>query len=476
MSLKPTRSAAEIGSGPLIRSDVLKRIISVLVLVLTLATSGALAAQRAVAVISIDGMHPNYVLKADEYRLRVPNLRRFLRDGVHASAVRGVSPTVTYPSHTTMLTGVWPVKHGIYANETWDPLRKNQGGWYWYAEDIQAPTLWQAAARVGYTVGSISWPVSVGAPGIAYNIPEYWRAQTSDDLKLQRAISTPGLLQELQRTAGEYTLNLDAAEAGDWDRTRYAVVLIRQKGVRFLTLHLAALDHVEHSNGPYSARALQALEEIDGMVGQVEAAMREIDPRAAICVVSDHGFGAAGHRLNLDVAFVQAGLISLSSKAGAPAITDWKAMPWIHSGSAAIILKNPEDGATSTKVEELLRRLAADPNNGIDRVLDGKAIADLGGAPNAAFWVDMKTNFLIGSALAGPLVEPIALHGAHGYAPTHPELSASFLLAAPDVRHGDNLGMIDMRSIAPTVANLLGIPFPSADLKALPVLRNAAKP
>ena len=420
-------------------------------------------------------MHPNYVLKADEYGLRIPNLRRFLSEGVHAAGVRGVLPTVTYPSHTTILTGVWPAKHGIYANETWDPLRKNQGGWYWYAEDIRVPTLWQAAARAGYTVGSISWPVSVGAPGIAYNIPEYWRAQTNDDLKLLRVISTPGLLQELQKTAGDYAVSLDAAEAGDRDRTRYAIALIRQKGVRLLTLHLAALDHVEHSDGPFSARARQALEEIDAMVGQVAAAMREADPRAAICIVSDHGFGAAEHRLNLDVAFVQAGLITLDPKARIPTIADWKAQPWIQSGSAAIILKNPNDASTHARVDELLHRLAGDPNNGIDRILDRKAVADLGGAPNAAFWVDMKTNFLIGSALAGPLVEPIALHGAHGYAPTHPELSASFLLAAPDARHGYNLGLIDMRSIAPTVASVLGIPFPSADLEALPVLQNAAR-
>ena len=454
---------------------MLKRIISFLALALALASPGAFAAQRAIAVISIDGMHPNYVLKADDYGLRIPNLRRLLRDGVHATGVRGVLPTVTYPSHATIVTGVWPAKHGIYANETWDPLRKNQGGWYWYSEDIQAPTLWQAAARAGYIVGSVSWPVTVGAPGVTYNIPEYWRAQTSDDLKLLRAVSTPGLLQQLQSTAGEYTLNLDAAEAGDRARTRYAIALIRQKGVRFLTLHLAALDHVEHSNGPFSPRAFQALEEIDGMVGQVETAMREVDPRAAICVVSDHGFGMADHRLNLDVAFIQAGLISLNPKASTPTITDWKAMPWIHSGSAAIILRNPEDRAIRAKVEGLLRRLAADPNSGIDRILDRKAIANLGGAPAAAFWVDMKTSFLIGSALDGPVVEPIASHGVHGYAPTHPELFASFLLAAPDARHGYNLGVIDMRSIAPTLATLLGIPFPSADLNGLPVLQNAAK-
>lgn len=422
-------------------------------------------------------MHPDYVLKADQHGLRIPNLRRFLRDGIHASSVRGVLPTVTYPSHTTMLTGVWPVKHGIGSNIVWDPLRKNQDGWYWYSEDIQAPTLWQAASRAGYTVGSISWPVSVGAPGVQFNIPEYWRAQTDEDLKLMHAISTPGLVQEFQKTVGPYTVDLDAAEAGDWMRTRYAIAMIQKKGVRFLTLHLAALDHVEHASGPYSAAANKALEEIDRMIGEIEAALRAADPKAAVCLVSDHGFATVDHELNLNVAFVGAGLMTPNPKTGknVAGILDWKAEPWIQTGSAAIVLKDPKDQAVRGQVERLLKGLAADPNNGIAQILDSKEIAALGGAPNAAFWVDMKTNYSIGSALTGPLVRTTGVRGTHGYSPTHPELQAGFLLLGADIRKGVDLGAIDMRSFAPTLAELLGVPFPSADLKALPVWQVAAK-
>jgi predicted AlkP superfamily pyrophosphatase or phosphodiesterase len=426
------------------------------------------APRRAVAVISIDGMHPDHLRRADELGLKIPNLRRIYREGAHAASVRGVLPTVTYPSHTTMMTGVWPAKHGIYANETWDPEHKNQGGWYWYAEDIQAPTLWQAASKAGYVVGSISWPVTAGAPWIQFNIPEYWRAQTNDDLKLLRLISTPGLVAEFEKKVGPYTVNLDAVETGDWYRTRYAIAMIRQKGVRFLTLHIAAFDHVEHSDGPYSARAFAALEEIDKMVGEIETALRQADRRAALCVVSDHGFAAVDHQLNLNVALAEAGLITLN--AGKTAIQDWKAQMWSDAGSAAIILRDPKDTATETKVAEVLRRVAADPANGVERVLDRKEIAAMGGAPTASFWVDLKSNFVMGGALTGPMARSIARRGTHGYAPTHPELQASFMVSAPDVRKGVDLGAIDMRNFAPTFAKLLGISFAGAELPALPVL------
>jgi hypothetical protein len=117
--------------------------------------------------------------------------------------------------------------------------------------------------------------------------------------------------------------------------------------------------------------------------------------------------------------------------------------------------------------------LARDPSNGIEEILDRKSIATLGGTPDAAFWVDMKPNFVLGSALRGPLARAISGRGTHGYSPTHPDLRASFLLLAPDVRRGADLGEIDMRAIAPTVAKLLGIDFPSADLAPLPVLQPA---
>jgi predicted AlkP superfamily pyrophosphatase or phosphodiesterase len=69
-----------------------------------------------VVLISIDGLKPDYVLDADKHGLKIPNLRRLVAEGAHASGVTGVLPTVTYPSHTTMVTGVAPGKHGVVDN------------------------------------------------------------------------------------------------------------------------------------------------------------------------------------------------------------------------------------------------------------------------------------------------------------------------------------------------------------------------
>ncbi len=420
-------------------------------------------------LVSIDGLRPDYVLQADAHGLKIPHLRRILREGAHATGSRGVLPTVTYPSHTTIVTGVWPVKHAIYTNTTFDPLGMNFEGWYWYSEDIAVPTLWEAAAKAGLTVGSVSWPVSVGALGIRYNVPEYWRApKGTDDNKLLRAVSTPGLMAEIAKDAGVYIDDLDDAIPADLARTRYAVWILRHGKPQFMTVHLAALDHLQHATGPFSAESNTSLEQIDEMLGQLEEAAHGVSADYAVCVVSDHGFARIDHSLNLMKAFAGEGLVTLgpgSGFRGAPVVLDWKAFPKVDGGSAAILLKDPKDEATRAKVEQLLRRLAANPANGIAGILDRKAIAAMGGNPEAVFWVDMQVNFSVVNS-AGELVTP-AKGGTHGYAPTHPELLASFFMAGPKVGSGLNLGEIDMRSIAPTVAAYLGFPFPSADLKPL---------
>ena len=419
-------------------------------------------------------MRPDYVTEAASHGLKIPTLHGLLNSGAYATGVRGVLPTVTYPSHTTLLTGVWPARHGIYSNTTFDPLHKDMGGWYWYSQDVRVRTLWEVAANAGLSVGSVSWPVSVGAPGVKYLIPEYWRAARPEDLKLLRALSTPGLLEHLSKQEGPYTTDLNEALNGDRARTKYAAAILRENKPDFMTVHLAALDHVEHGTGPFSPESNATLEELDGMVQKLKEAMQASHPNAAICVVSDHGFTRVDHHLHLPKAFVDAQLMEIDPKTESwpePKVLSWKASPWIDGGSAAIMLKDPNDPEAREKTGRLLRELAADPANGIVRVIDKQGIAALGGDSDADFWVDMQSNFAIDGALRKPLAAETKVSGTHGHSPNNPELLASFFLAGAGVQTGLNLGEIDMRSVAPTLAEYLGVKLETADLPPLKLNR-----
>jgi predicted AlkP superfamily pyrophosphatase or phosphodiesterase len=415
-------------------------------------------------MISVDGLRPDYVTQAAAHGAKVPNLTRFMKEGAYGEGVIGVVPTVTYPSHTTLVTGVWPAKHGIWANTTFDPLQKNYQGWYWYAEDIRVPTLWDAAAKAGRTTASIQWPVTVGA-NITWNIPEIWRAGTPDDAKLVRALSTKGLLEEAGSEVGPYRGGIDATPGADEVRGKYAAWILEKKHPGLLTLHLIALDHIEHETGAFSAESVATMERLDAVIGKVWEAAEQARPgRAIVAVVSDHGFANYDQQLNFFPAFREAGFITTNEKGG---ITDWVAMPWETGGSAAIVLKNPQDQVIVARVRDLLAKLAADSANGIDRVLDAEELHNRGGYPNASFFVSLKPGWRTGASLTGPVVAKVKPGGTHGELPDVPDLHASFFVFGPGVPAGKDLGLIDMRDVAPTLAKQAGLALPSAEGKAL---------
>jgi predicted AlkP superfamily pyrophosphatase or phosphodiesterase len=373
-----------------------------------------------------------------------------------------VLPTSTYPSHTTLVTGVEPAKHGIWGNTTFDPESTNQSGWYWYAEDVKADTLWDAAARNGLITASVGWPVSVGQRNIRYNIPEYWRARNMEDYKLLRALSTPELYDAVGKQLRSIPQTEGALLAHDAVFAQAAIYAIRHEHARLVTLHLSTLDEEEHAHSPFSPQACQTLVELDQQVGLVEKAAIAAYPDAVIAVVSDHGFVRTDYRVNLMIPFVSAGLIKPGSHA-----SDWKVSIFPGGGTAAIVLHDPHDEATQEAVRKLLHELAGNPTNGIAAVLEKPEIEKLGGFPNAAFVVDLQTGYQLGYASQGELITPAPSTGAHGYLPSHPEMRAALFLRGKGIAAGRNLGVIDMRQIAPTLAAILGVTL--NDAKQLPL-------
>ena len=372
------------------------------------------SAQRAqpVVMISIDGLRPDAVTQAEAHGLRVPNLRRFVTEGTYAEGVTGVVPTLTYPSHTTLVTGVAPAVHGILANTTFDPLFRNQIGWYWYAEQEHAPTLWQAAHAGGLTTASVNWPVTVDAPDIDYNMPEYWRASTADDVRLQRALARPlGLQQALEATDGPWIDGNRTTVDADALRTRFTITLLGRNRPAFLTVHLSALDETEHQTAPFSVESNHTLEAIDGMIGQLRDAALAINPNTVLVVVSDHGFARTDYRVHLYIPLLQAGLLTASQDGkGVAGLTSWKAPLWPAGGSGAVMVNDPNDTGSRESILKLLTALARDPANCIDRILSRDELVGMGGFPGAEALVVLRPPFQMGYALSGPLVTAAPLH------------------------------------------------------------------
>jgi predicted AlkP superfamily pyrophosphatase or phosphodiesterase len=289
------------------------------------------------------------------------------------------------------------------------------------------------------------------------------------DAALIGALSLPaGLMADMQTRLGPFMAGNDPGPEGDVVKTRYALDILRTRKPQFMTIHLSALDEEEHAHGPFSAEADAELEVLDADLAQLFAAARANDPQSVAIVVSDHGFTTITHRINLLPPFIRAGLVEITG--AAPTITSWKAQPWSGGGMAAIMLHEPVAAGTEQEVRNLLQALKADERNGIDSILEARDIKERGGFAGASFLVVMKLGYYVLAEPAGEVVTEIhGTPGSHGFSPEFAEMRASFFASGAGIARHRDLGLVDMRRIAPTVAELLHAQLPDAGLAPLPV-------
>jgi predicted AlkP superfamily pyrophosphatase or phosphodiesterase len=132
-------------------------------------------------------------------------------------------------------------------------------------------------------------------------------------------------------------------------------------------------------------------------------------------------------------------------------------------------LKRPSDPALLARVSEVLAQLKADPKNGIAEIAAESKIADYGANPQASFYVGFAPNAYAGSfkGAAAPLISPSASKGTHGYFPDKPFMRSSFMIMGKGIQKGRNLGEIDMRAIAPTLAKAMGLALADAEVPVI---------
>lgn len=420
-------------------------------------------AKRAL-IISIDGLDARYLNRRDEYGLKIPNLRRLINEGTAARGVVSVFPSVTYPAHTTIVTGALPVSHGIYGNELFEPpVGTARREWYWYARMIRTETLWDAARKRGLKVGMVSWPVGVGAGD--YNVPEIVRfgGTLDDTLERIRENTIPvGLLNEIEKGDPRLYALANKEEQDDM-RTRMAEYIIMKKRPDLMLVHLFDLDHFEHARGPFTPEAFAVLEKSDAYIGRmIEAARRAgtLDD-TAIFIVSDHGFLPINRQVHPGVLLERAGLLKVREEKddkGVPVsvVTEWRALPFVTNGSCTIVLKDANDTEALNKVRAIFRPLAGREGSGIKEVLEGRRLGAVGANTRVAMMLDGADGYAFGSSYTGEVITESKEKGAHGYTPRREDYYASFIAAGAGVKHRQ-VGIVQMFDIGPSIADSIGL-------------------
>ena len=385
--------------------------------------------------------------------LQIPTLRRLMAAGSFAEAVEGVYPTLTYPSHTTLVTGRLPAEHGIYTNLSSREPGKHASDWFWFAKAIKVPAIWDEARRHHLTSASVAWPVTAGA-SIDWDVPEIWdpaKPAAAEPLYVARFMK-PSLTLEILTAVGRPR----PGSEDDANRVRVASYFLTRHKPNLTLVHLEGLDDAEHKAGPGSPQADQALERIDGHIAELLEAVKKAGLAAStdVFVVSDHGFLPVERMIRPNVLLAKAGLLTADAAGN---VTGGKIETVVNDGS--FFLYWPSDSTFAPSVDAALEPLRR--QGVLWAMLDRQALHELGADPQASLALEAPEGAEFTAEATGAVVERLSgEEGAHGFLPFRSGLEASFIASGPDVKAGIDLHRVRMTGVAATILKALGITDP----------------
>jgi len=414
-----------------------------------------------VIAISVDALHA-----ADLKQLKsLSNFNQIMEKGSYIKEMVGIYPSLTYPTHVSIMTGTYPDKHGIYANE------KNQPGvlmqeWYWHARNIKVPTITELAVKHKKKVGVLFWPVMAGAK-IHYNCPEIWPVRDREiQLFLSLRNGTPLFLMDCYLRYGKILKGKEQPNLDDFT-TACAGHMIRCKKPHLLLIHLIELDHERHIRGQSSHGISAVLDRQNNRIGQIMDAVKQagIYKDTAFLIFGDHGFLDFHSRICINTVLVKEGLITLDNKSN---VLDWKAYVNSCDGSAQVYLRDPDDTLVSSKVLDILLQLKNAHCDGIEAVYTKTDAALKRTAGDFEFMLEAKKGYAFANEWTGELIQQRDgdYVATHGYDPMKPGYRTMMLAAGAGICQ-EIIAAANIVDLAPTMASLLGIPFPPVDGRVL---------
>lgn len=384
----------------------------------------ATAPRAPLLLISIDGLRPDDLAAA-------PTLQRLAADGVRAQWMTPSYPSLTFPNHYTLVTGLRPDHHGIVHNTMQDPVlgtfslnrRDAVGDGRWWQE---GEPIWVSAHKAGLRTATMFWPGSEAA--IAGVRPDEWHPFDATRSAQSRVDTVLGWLDRppAQRPA-------------------------------FMTLYFDQVDHAEHDAGPGSPPARAALAEVDAALAALLAGLRQrgLDQAINLVIVSDHGMAAvpAGQQIAVET-MVPA---TLAQAVTTGQVVGFRPLPGQEAAAEARLLGR-HDHYSCWRKDALPERWHYGRHPRIPPII---CQMDEGWDAVGGGWK--------GHAATGT-------RGSHGYDPALPSMRAVFIAHGPAFRAGTVLPPFDNVDVYPLLAHLLGIPAAPNDgslAPLLPALRTA---
>lgn len=435
--------------------------------------SASASTNHHVILISIDGGAAFYMRDPGG---PLPTLRKLAAEGAVADGMRVANPSITWPNHSTLVTGVFAEKHSVLFNGVL--MRPGAGlnvrvdGRKDKSELLAVPTLFDLLFQKGYRTAGINWPCTRNSGTLHDDMPDTPESLTYTTPKLRDELVAAGIL----RNASNATFNSQSAASRDQIWAAAATHLIRTRKPNFLMYHMLVTDGLQHRYGPRTPAAYAALAMADAQVRDVLVALEEagLRERTTLFIVADHGFETSTNIIHPNVLLRKAGLLSTNLTSTNPPTFQARVQIISEGGTALVYFTNPE---TKKQDRETALKLFRE-TEGIAEIIEAKDFARHG-LPDPEKNPQMGELILVpkpGHAFSNQSageehITTVTLTsgglGNHGYLSSNTNMNALFVISGRGIKRGVKLGTVDNRDVAPTIAHLLGQKLPGADGKVL---------
>lgn len=414
---------------------------------------------RYLYVISIDALNSNDF----HYIKNLPAFRSFIEEGSYSDNMLSIYPSLTYPCHTSIITGTYPNRHGIVSNRKLQPYKYKKPEWYWYKKDIQVPTIFDYAMKGKYTCASVLWPVMAGR-NITYNIPELWPVEPSCFISHYVKNSTRSLIIPALKSI---KLSCSVQPTLDDTAENISKYLISDKQPNLLFIHFTQLDYTRHRLGMNTSKAKVLLDNFDKRIERLINHTKKagIYKNTTFIILGDHGMNDYYKYICMNSLFKQKNLIMTDKRNN---ITSYEAFTNACGGSAQIYLKHGYDRSLYEQVYNLLVELKANPLNGIKDVFTSNQTDELYNlSGNFQFVLEAEDGYVFNNHICDSLVIPRTQlskpHIAdHGFLPTHPRMKTVFLAKGKSIEN-TYIPKLNLVDLAPTMARIMNLTMKNID-------------
>lgn len=419
-------------------------------------------------VISLDAL----IYEDLDYLIKKPTFRMLVENGARVNRMHSIYPSLTYPCHTTMVTGCYPKKHGI-VNNTQAALEKDPL-WFFEHANVKCGDILDSCKKACLKTASVGWPVTGHHKSVDYLVNECWPSSDAPIEEYKEAYLANGTPQWLfdEVVAPVLWMRVGRKQPdSSFFLTKISAEIISKYQPDILMLHVGNVDSYRHKTGVFSDMVTRGLDECENMVAMLVQATKDagVFEHTNFVVTADHGQLNTTRVANLNSLFASLGLIDVDCNGE---IKDYQAWCKGSGMSGQIYLKDPDDKALNEAVYTLLKEKQAEGTWGISKVYTKEELKEMHLDGAFSFMVETDGCTTFGDAWLEPVVEPFpcapeAEHrGNHGF---HPDKGPRppFVGFGPDFAPGVVLQNAELVDGAPTYAKLLGVDLPGADGRAL---------